>query len=150
MKTSDIIVSQEVSAPLEIVWESWADFGGIYKFHEDVRKTTILTQATPCGVGAVRLCELADGKNEIEERVVEWQPMRKFGVEFKRTSLPIAQAHADFLFEPLGTDQTRIKMQFSFTPRDLLLRFMKPAMKRKMQHGFEQLLLCNKRFLEAD
>ena len=62
MKRPDIVVSQVVvAAPLETVWESWADFGGIYKFHEDVRKTTILTEATPRGVGAVRLCELAEG-----------------------------------------------------------------------------------------
>lgn len=150
MKTPDIVVSQKVAAPLEIVWESWADFGGIYKFHEDVIKTTILTQAIPRGVGAVRLCELADGKNEIEERIVEWEHMRKLGVEFKRTSLPIAMANADFLFEALGVDLTRIEMRCSFTPRGMLLRFMKPVVRRKMQHGFEQLLLSNKRFLETD
>ncbi len=84
MKKPDIVVSQVVAAPLATVWESWADFGGIYKFHDDVSKTTILTAAQPRGVGAVRLCELSDGRNEIEERVVEWDPMRKLGVEFKR------------------------------------------------------------------
>ncbi|NRB18065.1 MAG: SRPBCC family protein [Rhodobacteraceae bacterium] len=117
MKGPDIVVSQVVAAPLETVWESWADFGGIYKFHEDVRKTTILTKATPRGVGAVRLCELVDGKNQIEERVVEWEPLRKLSVEFKRTSLPIAEARADFLFEALRLNQTRVEMRCSFTPR---------------------------------
>lgn len=77
MKGPDIIVSRVVAAPLETVWEGWADFGGIYKFHDDVRRTTILAEATPRRVGAVRLCELADGKNEIEERIVEWEPMKK-------------------------------------------------------------------------
>lgn len=149
MKTPDIVVCQVVATPLKTVWESWADFGGIYKFHEDVRKTTILNQDKPLGVGAIRLCELADGKNEIEERIVEWEPMRKLGVEFKRTTLPISTARADFLFEALGVDQTRIEMQCTFTPRGLLLRFMKPVMKRNMRRGFKQLLLSNKRFLEA-
>ena len=41
MKKPDIVVSQMVLAPLETVWESWADFGGTYKFHEDVGKATI-------------------------------------------------------------------------------------------------------------
>lgn len=142
-------MSRVVAAPLETVWESWADFGGIYRFHDDVRRNTILTEATPRGVGAVRLCELADGKNEIEERIVEWEPMRKLGVEFNRTNLPVAHARADFLFETYRSDQTRIELRFSFTPRGLLFRFMKPALKRTMRRGFEQLLLGNQHFVET-
>ena len=149
MKGPGIIVSRVVAAPLETVWGSWADFGGIYKFHDDVRRTTILTEATRRGVGAVRLCELADGKNEIEERIVEWEPMKKLGVKFNRTCLPVAYARADFLFETYRSDQTRIELRFSFTPRGLLFRIMKPALKRKMRRGFEQLLLSNQRFVEA-
>lgn len=150
MTKPDIIVSQVVEAPLETVWESWADFVGIYKFHKDVSKTTILTEATPRGVGAVRLCQLSDGKNEIEERIVEWEPMQKLGIEFKRTSLPIADARADFLFETCADAQTRVKMQFSFTPQGLLLQIIKPMMARKMRSGFEQLLLSNKKFIELN
>jgi uncharacterized membrane protein len=149
MKKPYIVVSQMVEAPLETVWESWADFGGIYKFHENVRKTTILTVSTPRGVGAVRLCKLSDGKNEIEERIVEWVPMEKTGIEFKRTSLPIADARADFLFEVQGGAQTRVEMRMSFTPRGFLLRVMKSIMTRKMRNGFEQLLLNNKHMVES-
>jgi uncharacterized protein YndB with AHSA1/START domain len=138
-----------VAAPLETVWESWADFGNIYNFHGDVRNTTILTASTPRGVGAVRLCALSDGKNEIEERIVQWVPMEKIGIEFKRTSLPIADARADFLFDVQGCAQTRVELRMSFTPRGFLLRVMKSIMTRKMQNGFEQLLLNNKHFVES-
>jgi len=148
MNNPDIVISQMVEAPLEAVWESWADFGGIYKFHEDVRKTTILTQSLHTGVGAVRLCELSDGRNEIEERITAWEPMRKLGIEFKRTSLPIAEAEADFLFEACAGARTRVEMRFAFKPRGLLWRLMKPVMTRKIRSGFEQLLLGNKRFVE--
>lgn len=149
MKNPDIVVSQVVEAPLETVWESWADFGGIYKFHDDVMKTTILTGSRSRGVGAVRLCELADGKNEIEERIVEWEPMERIGMEFKRTSLPIAKAYAEFLFEELHGQRTRVTMQSEFEPRGLSLRLMKFVMKRRMQAGFKQLLLGNKRYVES-
>ncbi len=51
MSEPDSVVSQVVDAPLEALWESWADFGGIYKFHEDVVRTNILSQ------NAGRFCE---------------------------------------------------------------------------------------------
>ncbi|MGH1347101.1 MAG: SRPBCC family protein [Nannocystales bacterium] len=149
MKTPDIVVFETVKAPLKTVWESWADFGGIYKFHEGVLRTTILTTSTPRGLGAVRRCELADGKNDIEERIVEWRPMEKIGVEFKRTSLPIAHARADFLFVPDADEWTRLEMRMSFTPRGLLLRLLKPMMRRRMQSGFQTLLRGNKEFVEG-
>lgn len=148
MNRPDIVVSQVVDAPLEAVWESWADFGGIYKFHDDVSRTTILTAAVPRGVGAVRLCELADGRNEIEERIVGWVPMQKLGIEFKRTSLPIAQALAEFDFSSIGRDVTRVEMKMQFTPKGLALRLMKPVVAWKMRTGFKQLLLNNKHFVE--
>lgn len=148
MTKPDIIVSQVVEAPLEELWESWADFGSIYKFHEDVVRTTILTKSTPRGVGAVRLCQLQDGRNEIEERITEWKPMEKISMEFKRTSLPIASATAEFVFEACAGARSRVVMRFCFKPRGLMMRLMKPVMKSKMQAGFETLLLDNKRFVE--
>lgn len=148
MTKADIVVSQLVDAPLEALWESWADFGGIYKFHKDVIRTTILTETVPRGMGAARLCELADGRNEIEEQIVEWTHMKKLGVHFKRTSLPISHARADFLFEQCAGASSRVEMRFSFTPRGMLARLMKPLMVRKMRAGFAQLLLSNKRYVE--
>ncbi|WP_298257973.1 SRPBCC family protein [uncultured Litoreibacter sp.] len=145
----DIMVSQTVNAPLETLWESWADFGGIYQFHEDVVRTTILTQTTPRGVGAVRRCELVDGKNMIEERVVEWEPMQKISVEFDKTSLPIERARAEFRFKSCTETQSQVEMRFAFTPRGLMLRLMKPVMKRKMRTGFAQLLFSNKLYVEG-
>jgi len=149
MKNPDIVVFETVAAPLQAVWESWADFGGIDKFHKDVLRTTILTSSIRCGVGAVRRCELADGKNDIEERIVEWRPREKLGVEFKRTSLPISHARADFLFETDTNEQTRLEMRMSFTPRGLLLHLLKPMMRRRMQSGFQALLRSNKAFVEG-
>lgn len=144
----DILVSQVVEVPLETLWESWADFGGIYRFHDDVIRTTILTPDVSRGVGAVRRCELADNKNEIEERITDIRPMEKIGVEFVRTSLPVEKAHADFLFVAHGQGSSEVEMQFAFTPRGSLLRLLKPLMKRKMRSGFTSLLQQNKRFLE--
>ncbi len=148
--TPDIVVSETVAAPLRVVWDSWADFGGIYKFHEDVLRTTILTASTPRGVGAVRRCELVDGKNDIEERIVEWLPMEKIGIEFARTSLPISYARADFLFASDSDTQTRLEMRMSFTPRGALFRVLKPLMKSRMRSGFRKLLRSNKAFVEGN
>ncbi|MES0879049.1 SRPBCC family protein [Roseibium sp. SCP14] len=148
MKKADIVVSQVVAAPLEKVWESWADFGGIYKFHKGVARTTILKDSAPRGIGAVRLCELSDGKNEIEEQVVEWIPLQKIGIEFKRTSLPIARARADFLFDTCSDDRVCVEMQFSFEPRGCFMRIAKPVLSWKMRQGFQKLLKSNKDYLE--
>lgn len=145
----DIVVSQVVEVPLETLWESWADFGGIYKFHDDIIRTTILTPDVSRGVGAVRRCELVDQKNEIEERITDITPMEKIGVEFVRTSLPVEKAYADFLFVALGEETSEVEMRFVFTPRGFLLRLLKPLMKRKMRSGFVSLLQGNKSYLEG-
>ncbi len=148
MTQPDVDVSEKVDAPLDAVWESWADFGGIYKFHSDVLRTTILTGSNSRGVGAVRRCELSDHRNDIEERIVAWEPKRLIGFEFKRTSLPIATAWGDFSFESCSASQTQVRMRFWFTPLGLVPRLMKPVMTWKIRSGFEKLLANNKNFVE--
>ena len=61
----------EINAPVEVVWEAIADFGGVYKWAPNVTSSYSTTEANE-GVGAGRHCEVP-GVGGIDEEIVDWK-----------------------------------------------------------------------------
>ena len=70
---TQIIHEVWIDAPRQEVWDkAMADFGNIYKWNPNVPKS-YSTNSKSTGLGAERHCDLdPQGKNSIEERVVQW------------------------------------------------------------------------------
>ena len=61
----------EINAPVDVVWEAIADFGGVYKWAPNVTSSYSTTEANE-GVGASRHCEVP-GVGGIDEEIVDWK-----------------------------------------------------------------------------
>ena len=69
-----------INAPKEEVWQTLADFAGVWKYNPSVEASHSLT-ADDRGVGAERRCELTFGGAAVEERIIEWNPAGHYVIE---------------------------------------------------------------------
>ena len=89
-----------INAPVNVVWQTLADIGTIYKWNPGVRASH-LTSKQQIGVGAARFCDLG-GKNYLDETVVVWQPEAQLTMRITATNMPFASADIQFF---LNADQ---------------------------------------------
>lgn len=143
-----IEVSQIVNSPIREVWDSWDDFGSIYKFNPNLKGSHILDGTPSSGIGAGRQCDLKNGKDYILEKVVDHVPERRLVVEIYETSMPIERATATFEFAPRGANRTEVTMTMDYVPKGVMGRLMTPVMKPMFARLLGKLLQGNADFVE--
>ncbi len=144
-----VSITRTVDAPLDKLWASWDDFGAIYRFNPNLNGSFILDGSARTGLGAERQCDLSDGKNYIQERIVEYTPHRRLVVDIYNGTLPLKSATAGFDLKSLGPDRSEVTMTMEFTPKfGLLGKLMVPMMKPQFRRLLGKLLDGNKAFVE--
>ena len=144
-----VSVTRTVDAPLDKLWASWDDFGAIYRFNPNLKGSFILDGSAKTGLGAERQCDLSDGKNYIQERIVEYAPHRRLVIDVYNGTLPLKSAVASFDLKSLGPDRSEVTMTMEFKPKfGLLGKLMVPMMKPQFRKLLGKLLDGNKAFVE--
>lgn len=69
-----------IDAPIDRVWDSLADFAGVWQYNPSV-KTSYSLNGSDTGLGAERRCELTLAGAVVDERIVEWDEGEGYTVE---------------------------------------------------------------------
>lgn len=147
-----VVVSTEVKAPVEALFKSWHDeFADIYKFNPNLSDSHLLTNSpVEKGLGAMRQCDMADGKNWIRERVTEFQENQKITVDIYEGSMPLKTAYAEISFKSLSATRSQTTMAIMFEPKlGWLGRMMVPMMKKQFSKMLQALLDANASYVET-
>lgn len=145
-----VTVSKNVNASLQEVWQSWENFGDIYKFNPSLKHSYLLSdEGKPTGVGSERQCDLADNKNWLRERIVEYRPMNSLKVDIYESSMPMKSMTASFRFREVSDGKTSVQMTVVFEPgMGVVGKLMTPLMKRQFRPMLQSLLDCNAAHVE--
>ncbi len=147
---AQLTVVETVNAPTTQVWEALDDFGNIYLFNPNLTGSHLINQSEKTGLGAMRRCDLSDGKSYINERIVEYVPDRKMVVEIFEGNVPLKQAFAGITLNAIDAGRTQIVFDFEFTPKfGLLGKLMIPMMKGPFRKSLVKLLQGTKEFVET-
>lgn len=143
-----VTVKRRINAPVEKVWESWADFGNIYKFNPSLKHSRLLNGSPKSGKGAKRQCDMKDGKNWIREEVIDYEPNKVMTVDIYEGTMPLKKAIGYFRFKQIGADQTEIAMTMEFEPKmGIVGKLMIPMMKKKFTPMLQGMLKGNDEFV---
>ena len=145
-----LTISKHVDAPVQDDWNSWDDFGNIYKFNPALKHSRLLSdEKVPTGVGSERHCDMADNKNWVRERVIDYRPMKSIKLDVYDGSLPLKSMVATFSFRKISEQETGVQMQVEFEPKfGALGKMMAPMMKRQFRPLLQSLLDCNAAHVE--
>ncbi|MEM8814554.1 MAG: SRPBCC family protein [Pseudomonadota bacterium] len=147
----NVTVARTLNAPLDAVWESWADFGNVAVWHPLVAHSKLLGDpAEAVQVGSRRQCDLADGKNWVREEIVEMQQDRRIGIKLYEGTMPLKTALATVAFGTPDAARTRVHLSMDFEPKfGLLGRLMAPMIKRQFKRMFAEILATNERHVSG-
>ncbi len=145
-----VTVTRTVNAPLQDVWASWDNFSDIYRFNPNLNGSHLLPGSASTGMGATRQCDMRDGKNFIQERIIGYDPHRKLVIDIYNGTLPLKSAVATFDFRAHGAQRSEVTMTMEFTPKmGLLGKMMLPLMKRQFRPMLQALLDANAAYVET-
>lgn len=145
-----VTVKQTVDAPLNIVWDTWDDFGNIADFNPVVKKSYLLDGSTKSGLGAKRHCDMKDGKNFVREEMVGYTRHKQMVVDIFEGSIPVKDASGTIDFNKIGPNKTEVTMTLEFTPKmGLIGKIMQPVMKKQFTSMVGKLLAGNAVFAET-
>ena len=145
----EVTLIRTVNAPVARVWDSWNDFAHIDKFNPNLRRSFLIGGNGDTGLGATRQCDLADGKNYIQERIIEYVPERRMVLDIYDGTMPLKRAKATIEMRPLSADRTQLNFTMDFTPKmGLLGRLMVPLMKPQFRKLLGKLVDGNKAYVE--
>ena len=143
-------VKTVIDAPVSEVWTAWDDFGQIDQFNPNLKRSFLIDNSASTGLGAQRQCDLADGKNHVKERIVEYVPERLMVVDIYDGTIPVKSAIARIAMVPLADGRTELTFRFSFVPKlGVFGRLLGPLMKRQIRKSIGQLVAANRRFVET-
>jgi ribosome-associated toxin RatA of RatAB toxin-antitoxin module len=145
-----VTVSKQVDASVQDVWKTWDDFGNIYKFNPNLKHSHLLSDVNePMGVGSERQCDMADNKNWVRERVLDYQPLKSIKIDVFDSSMPLKSMIATFSFREINEQKTAVQMKVDFEPKfGALGKMMTPLMKRQFRPMLQSLLDCNAAHVE--
>lgn len=143
-----INVTKIINAPVEQVWESWDDFGNIYKFNPSITASRLLGEDST-GIGAKRECELKDGKNWLREKIVDYVPLKRMRIDIYESSMPIKTMSATVTFRAITDAKTEVAFTAEFEPKmGFLGKLMAPLMKRQFRPMLASMLDGNADYVE--
>ena len=124
---------QRIDRPAEDVWELLLDFGNIGAWNPNLSGSRLLDGSPHEGVGTVRQCDMADGKNWIRERVVDWEPGRSYTVDIYEGTMPLAYAQATLGVRKTSSGSSEAYMEMKYRPKyGILGRAIDVMMMRSM------------------
>lgn len=145
-----VIVKSVVNAPVADVWSSWDDFGNIERFNPNIKKSFLIENSKDTGLGATRQCDFTDGKNYIQERIIEYIPQKKMVVDIYDGTVPLKSATAKIELNLAGEDMTEVVFTMNFVPKmGLIGRILIPIMKLQFRKDIGKLVGSNKTHVEA-
>uniref|UniRef100_A0A2A4YXF7 SRPBCC family protein n=1 Tax=OCS116 cluster bacterium TaxID=2030921 RepID=A0A2A4YXF7_9PROT len=106
-------VEKIINAPKDKVWKLLADFENIDFFNDAINKSYLIDESKNGGLGATRHCDLSDGKNYLQERVLKWDEGEGMTIDIYATSMPIKSNIVRFEIEEFG-DKTKARMIFDY------------------------------------
>ena len=145
-----VVIHQKVKAPLSVVWPIWDDYGNIDRFHPGLSSSHLVEDETlKTGMGSKRQCNLDDGKNWIQEEIIEYVPKKKIVIDAYAGTMPLKKAIASFEFMPVGARETEIVFHMDFEPKmGLLGKLMIPMMKMKFKNMMGNVLKASAGYAE--
>jgi len=144
-----IIVEEFVNAPIEEVCKSWDDFGAIARFAPNLKKSYLLEGSAKTGLGAKRHCDLADGKNYLQEEIIEYIPNERLVIDIFDGSMPMKSGTAAFDLKSLGSNHTKVTMTMDFVPKfGVAGKVMMSAMKPKFRSLLQSMLKGNADYVQ--
>ncbi|WP_204114604.1 SRPBCC family protein [Shimia biformata] len=144
-----VILKRVINAPVAKVWESWDDYAHIEKFNPNLSASYLVNQSQPTGLGAERQCDLSDGRNFIQERIIDYVPNRRMKIEIFNGTLPVRDTFATIEMQETGPDRTEVTFRMEFVPKfGLIGRMMVPMMKPQFRKLLGRLLDANKAYVE--
>ncbi|PWB83196.1 MAG: hypothetical protein C3F11_07865 [Methylocystaceae bacterium] len=135
-----------IPADAGVVWALLKDFQHIDAFNPNLSRSSHIGGTPLEGVGAERRCELKDGRNWIEERVIDWRPGESYTVEIYAGTMPIRDVRTTLSVAREGARSCAV-MEISYTPKfgllgqlidHLLLRRKMTILMLKVLEGLEQ------------
>jgi uncharacterized protein YndB with AHSA1/START domain len=144
-----IIVEEFVNAPIDEVWKSWDDFGAIARFAPNLKKSYLLEGSAKTGLGAKRHCDLADGKNYLQEEIIEYIPNERLVIDIFDGSMPMKSGTAAFDLKSLGSNHTKVTMTMDVSPKfGVAGKVMMSAMKPKFRSLLQSMLKGNADYVQ--
>lgn len=149
---NSISISKTINAPIDAVWDSWDDYGNIYKFNPQVKSSNILSSSdVVTGIGARRECNFTDGRNWVREEITAYVEEQKIIISVYDGSLPLRSMVAEIELHKLAYNETQVTVTASFTPRmGWVGQMLVPLMKRQFRVMLSQMLDGNARYVEAN
>ena len=145
----EITVQTTINASVEDVWKTWDDYGHIEKFNPNLSRSFLLDGSQTTGLGAERQCTLTDGKNYIQERIVEYKPNQRMKVEIFDGTFPLKENFATIDMRQTGPNRTDLHFKMEFVPKyGLLGRLMVPLMKPQFRKLLGKVVEANKAYVE--
>jgi uncharacterized protein YndB with AHSA1/START domain len=134
-------VERDIAAVPSVVWALLEDFEHIAAFNPNLARSRHIGDAPREGLGAERRCDLKDGRNWIEERVVDWRPGEGYTVEIYAGTLPIRDVRTTLAVTPTEAG-SRTSMQIAYRPKYGILgkAIDKLVLRRQMRELMEKVL----------
>lgn len=131
--------TQQTAASSSTVWDLLADFENIDFFNPNLSRSFLLTKDAEIGVGTKRQCDLSDGKNFIQEEILEWQPGEYYLIDIYNGTMPVKNAKTKLGVIPSAQGGSQVYMEFSYDPKfGPIGKVMDILMMRRMMSGLLQ------------
>lgn len=138
-----------IDAPVSEVWTTWDDYAHIDKFNPNLSRSFLLGESQTTGLGAERQCTMSDGKNYIQERIVEYKENELLKIEIFNGTFPLKDNFATIEMREVGPRKTELSFSMDFVPKfGALGRMMVPLMKPQFKKMLGKMLDANKAYIE--
>ena len=122
MKNSSVSVTKTIAADAESVWQSIAMIRNIENWLEPLADSEVTGE----GVGAKRVCNMADGSGKIYETIETIDYERKvFQYSIQELPMPIKNVYGTMQVKDLGSGQTEVTWSVDFQVDEENETFMK-------------------------
>lgn len=109
----------KIKASVEKVWGILSTPDLLDKYDPTVKKTNLIS-AERTGIGAKRKVDMLDGKNWFEEKIVEFEPMKKLSYQLTDCTFPIKGLKHTYTFTSEG-ENVRVQQIMEYTVKFGLL-----------------------------
>jgi len=146
-----VTVYKRINADVEKVYASWNDdYSNIYKYNPNLKHSYLLKDSPQeFGLGALRQCDMKDGKNWIKEKVIKTEKNKKLVLDIYEGTLPFKTAIATINFEQVNPHQTDVTFTMDFKPKmGIFGLLLVPLMKKMFKLSLQSLLDGSAEFIE--
>lgn len=147
-----VSVKKRINAPVDRVFKTWhEEYAEMYKFNPNLLHSFVIDGSpSTYGKGALRQCNLKDGKSWLKEKVVSYKDRKQVVVDIYETNMPIKACSAVTDLKVISPDQTEVIFTMNFTPKmGFIGKLMEPMMKNKFRPMMEAVLDGNANYIES-